>query len=254
MTFDPNKVYGDVPQSFSHRVEYALRHCEKEEAKPMKRKPIVAIIITVLMLALTTTAVAAVLSRTTEFFIDFYGESLREELENGVYVPGGQTTMLDNVTFTLFDAVITDHTTVFGMSEDSEVPYRTLDSLAFWATGAVSVADENSNIFLLPWDDLTLPEDPESKDLKLISVIPNGLLDDQGEIISADCGFTLSQREDNTLHFSVELPPKSIIPERESYQLSLYIAIQDADAQGNPIEGTRQSTDWIITLTPEVSE
>ena len=29
--FDPNKVYGDVPQSFSHRVDYALlRNREKE--------------------------------------------------------------------------------------------------------------------------------------------------------------------------------------------------------------------------------
>lgn len=85
-------------------------------------------------------------------------------------------------------------------------------------------------------------------------MIPNGLLDDQGEIISADCGFTLSQHEDNTLHFSVELPPTSIIPEREFYQLSLYIAIQDADSQGNPIEGTRHSMDWIVTLTPDRAE
>lgn len=254
MTFDPNKVYGEVPQSFSHRVEYALRRCEKEDAKPMKRKSLVAIIATVLMLALTTTAVAAVLSKTAEYFIGLYGERYREELESGVYVPGGQTTTLEDVTFTIYDAVISDHTTEFGMSGDEEDPYRTLESLAFWATGSVSVADENTNIYLLPWDDWTLPTDAENKDLKLISVIPNGLLDDQGEIISPDCGFTLSHRENNTLHFSVMLPPKSIIPERDTYQLSLYIAVQDADAHGNPIKGTRHAEDWVVTLTPEKAE
>ena len=104
---DPNKVYGDVPQSFSHRVDYALRRTrEKEEAKSMKRKPLVAVIITVLMIALTTTAVAAGLSKTIEFFVFEYGERVREKMESGTVAPGGQFAQLNDAVFTLADAVV----------------------------------------------------------------------------------------------------------------------------------------------------
>jgi len=106
MRIDPEKVYGSVPESFSHRVAYALRQCEKEETKTMKRKPVAAMMITILLLTLTTTAVAAVLSRTTEFFVFEYGERYREKMESGVVAPVGQSTVLNGVTFTLDDAVI----------------------------------------------------------------------------------------------------------------------------------------------------
>ena len=151
---DPNKVYGDVPQSFSHRVDYALRRTrEKEEAKPMKRKPLVAVIITVLMIALTTTAVAAGLSKTIEFFVFEYGERVREKMESGTVAPGGQSIQLNDAVFTLADAVvIPDQINWTAESGDLDTP---VDTLSFYATGVISVAEEE-NIVLLACDEYTV--------------------------------------------------------------------------------------------------
>lgn len=275
MKIDPNKVYGNVPQSFSHRVEYALRHCEKEENQPMKRKPVVAIIITVLLLALTTTAVAAGLSRTIEFFVFEYGERVREKMESGSVVPGGQSTQLNDVVFTLSDAVvIPDQVMWTAESGDVDTP---VDTLSFFATGVMSVAEEE-NIVLLACDEYTVndpagyalyypqwPKAPEGTPtyadlarekgaaIRMVNCIPNGIVDEvNGSYYPCTPGVSIIPLEDGTVHFSAELTLEcENAPIQDSYQLSLYICTEDVDLDGNPIEGTRQSTDWIVTLTPE---
>ena len=281
MTFDPNKVYGDVPQSFSHRVAYALRRCEKEE-KLMKRKPIIALILVILCLALTTTAVAAVLSKTTEFFSLHYGGRYREEMESGMYVPGGQTTTLNGVTFTLDDAVISNHITEWA-SEDMEASneeiVRSLETLAFWATGTIAPA-EGENIILLAEEftpDLPAgyavfygdmyPAAPEGAPtyaelaqekaavIRLVHCCADGIINEAtGEVYPADPGYCLIPQTDGTVQFSVEIAGAEEIPMQDSYQLSLHIVTEDIDLTGNPIEGTRQSTDWVVTLVPEKAQ
>ena len=281
MTLDPNKVYGDVPESFSHRVAYALRYCEKEETRPMKRKPVFVILV-VLMLAMTTTAVAAVLSQTTEFFALHYGEDTRKELEAGMYVPGGQTTTLNGVTFTLDDAVISNHVTKWAsedMEQSNEEIVRSIDTLAFWATGTIAPV-EGENIILIAEDftpDLpagyavfnrTLyPAAPEGAPtyaelakekgatLRVVKCVANGIINEAtGEFYPSDIGYNLIPNTDGTVQFSVEIPGAEEIPMQDSYQMSLYISTQDMDLEGNYIEGTRRSQDWIVTLTPEKGE
>lgn len=276
MKIDPNKVYGDVPQSFSHRVEYALRRCEKEEAKPMKRKPLVAIIITVLMLALTTTAVAAVLSRTTEFYVFEYGEDYREKMETGVVAPVEQSTTLNGTVFTLHDAVITPAQTTW-LYDVGEVD-PPVDTLDFYATGVISPA-EGENVVLLA-EDYTVndqagyalfyphwPKAPEGTPtyaevarekgatIRTVRCIGNGIINEEtGEVYLNTIGGVLIPLEDGTVQFGVEIPSEHVIPKQDSYQLSLYICTEDVDLEGNPIEGTRHSMDWIVTLVPEKAE
>ena len=36
--------------------------------------------------------------------------------------------------------------------------------------------------------------------------------------------------------------------------MSIRIDTEDIDLTGNPIEGTRQSTDWVVTLVPEKAQ
>lgn len=281
MTFDPNKVYGDVPEAFSHRVQYALRQCEKEETKPMKRKPVVAILITVLCLAMTTTAVAAVLSKTTEFFILHNGEDIREELESGKFIPGGQSVQVNDVVFTLDDAIISNHVTEWGpedMEASNEEIARTLETLAFWATGTISVA-EDENIILIAEDftpDLPAgyavfyrkyPKAPEGTPtyaelakekgaaLRMVRCIPNGIVNEEtGELYPTTPGYNLIPQLDGTVQFSVEIESETEIPEQDSYQLSMWVCTEDIDLDGNPIEGTRRAEDWIVTLTPEKAQ
>lgn len=277
MTFDPNKVYGDVPQSFSHRVEYALRHCEKEENHSMKRKSIAAILITVLCLALTTTAVAAALSKTIEFFVFEYGERYREKMESGVVAPVNQSTTLNGAVFTLDDAVITPGQTGYLSGVGPVDP--PVDTLDFWAVGVISPA-EGENIVLLAWDEYTVdqpagyaiyyPQWPKAPEgaltyaeiarekgaaIRRVGCIANGIINEAtGEVYVNTIGSVLIPLEDGSVQFGVEIPGENIYPEQDSYQMSLEIFTEDVDLDGNPIEGTRQSTEWIVTLTPEKVE
>jgi len=274
MRIDPEKVYGSVPESFSHRVAYALRHCEKEETKTMKRKPVAAMMITILLLTLTTTAVAAVLSRTTEFFVFEYGERYREKMESGVVAPVGQSTVLNGVTFTLDDAVIIPSETGY-LSDVGEVdpPVETID---FYATGIISPA-EGENIVLMAWDEYTVdqpagyavfyphwPKAPEGTPsyadiarekgatIRKVSCIANGIINEEnGELYVNTIGSAIIPLENGNVQFGVEIPGENIYPQQDSYQLSLWIATEDVDLEGNPIEGTRRSQDWIVTLTPD---
>lgn len=278
---DPDKVYGGVPETFSRRVEYALRRCEKEETKPMKRKSIVALIVTVLMLALTTTAVAATLSRTIEFFNLHYGSRYNQELEEGAYVPGGHYAQLNDAGFTIDDAIISRHVTEWSSDDPNagDEAVRSIDTLAFWVTGTISVA-EDENIVLLASDDYTVndpagyalyygsmyPSAPEGAPtyadiakekgavIRQVNCIPNGILDENGELYLSTPGRCLIPQPDGTVQFSVEIASETVVPERDSYQLSLWLTTEDLDLDGNPIEGTRRSQDWIVTLTPEKPE
>lgn len=273
MTFDPNKVYGDVPQSFSHRVAYALRQCEKEEASPMKRKSLVGILIAVLCLAMTTTAVAAVLSKTTEFFIFEYGERYRETMESGVVAPVNQSTTFGGAVFTLYDAVITPAKAEWLSGVGEVTP--PVDTLDFYATGVISPA-EGENLVLLAWDEYTVdqpagyaiyypnwPKAPEGAPtyaeiakergatIRKVGCIGWGILDENGELLNNTTGSSIIPLQDGTVHFSVEIPSEHIITWQDSYQLMLEMFTEDVALDGTPIEGTYQTSNWIVTLTPE---
>lgn len=274
---DFTKVYGDVPLSFSHRVEYALRRThDPKEVHQMKRKPMIAILIVVLMLALTTTAVAAVLSGTIEFFGKEYGPDFKAQLEQGKVAPGGQTTEFNGVTVTMTDfVVVPDQANWLAEQGELEQP---VDTLSFYATGTLTPA-KDEKLVLMPWDDYTIdhpygyemlypgyPKAPEGAPtyaevakekgatIRRVNCIANGILDENGELLSNTIGSCLIVQEDGSILFSVEIPSEHVIPEQDSYQMSIYIGMQDVDADGNLIEGTYQGTDWVVTLVPEKAE
>lgn len=274
---DFTKVYGDVPSSFSHRVEYALRRCEKEETKPMKRKSTVAILLVVLVLALTTTAVAAVLSGTITFFGRQYGPAFQEKLEQGKVAPGGQSTVVNGVTVTMTDFVVVPDQTqwLFGVGElDTPV-----DTLSFYATGTLMPAPGENLVLLADMYEYTstdpagydlfygtTPEAPEGAPsyadvakekgatLRQVRCIANGILDAEGKLLVNTIGSCIVPQADGSVVFSIEIPSEHIIAEQDSYQMSLSIDMEDLDVDGNPIEGTYMQQDWIVTLVPRMAE
>lgn len=277
MKLDPNKVYGEVPSSFTHRVEYALRRCEKEETKPMKRKSPVAILLVVLALALTTTAVAAVLSGTINFFGQQYGPAFQEKLEQGTVAPGGQSTVINGVTITMTDFVVVPEKTewLFGEGElDTPV-----EALSFYATGTLVPAPGENLVLLADLYEYavtdpagydlfygTTPEAPEGAPsyadvarergatLRQVRCIANGILDAEGRLLVNTIGSCIVPQTDGSVFFSIEIPAEHIIAEQDSYQMSLSIDMEDLDAEGNPIEGTYLQQDWIVTLVPRRAE
>lgn len=277
MKLDPNKVYGEVPSSFTHRVEYALRRCEKEETKPMKRKSPVAILLVVLALALTTTAVAAVLSGTITFFGQQYGPAFQEKLEQGTAAPGGQSTVINGVTVTMTDFVVVPEKTewLFGVGE-LDTPVETL---SFYATGTLVPAPGENLVLLADLYEYavtdpagydlfygTTPEAPEGAPsyadvarergatLRQVRCIANGILDEEGKLLVNTIGSCIVPQADGSVVFSIEIPSEHIIPQQDSYQMSLSIDMEDLDADGNPIEGTYLQQDWIVTLVPRRAE
>ena len=277
MKLDPNKVYGEVPSSFTHRVEYALRRCEKEETKPMKRKSIVAILLVILALALTTTAVAAVLSGTITFFGQQYGPAFQEKLEQGTAAPGGQSTVINGVTITMTDFVVVPEKTewLFGVGE-LDTPVETL---SFYATGTLVPAPGENLVLLADLYEYavtdpagydlfygTTPEAPEGAPsyadiarergatLRQVRCIANGILDEEGHLLVNTIGSCIVPQADGSVVFSIEIPSEHIIAEQDSYQMSLSIDMEDLDAEGNPIEGTYLQQDWIVTLVPRRAE
>lgn len=277
MKLDPNKVYGEVPSSFTHRVEYALRRCEKEETKPMKRKSPVAILLVVLALALTTTAVAAVLSGTITFFGQQYGPAFQEKLEQGTAAPGGQSTVINGVTVTMTDFVVVPEKTewLFGVGE-LDTPVETL---SFYATGTLVPAPGENLVLLADLYEYavtdpagydlfygTTPEAPEGAPsyadvarergatLRQVRCIANGILDEEGKLLVNTIGSCIVPQADGSVVFSIEIPSEHIIPQQDSYQMSLSIDMEDLDAEGNPIEGTYLQQDWIVTLVPRRAE
>lgn len=277
MKLDPNKVYGEVPSSFTHRVEYALRRCEKEETKPMKRKSPVAILLVVLALALTTTAVAAVLSGTITFFGQQYGPAFQEKLEQGTVALGGQSTEINGVTITMTDFVVVPEKTewLFGVGE-LDTPVETL---SFYATGTLVPAPGENLVLLADLYEYTVtdpagydlfygttPEAPEGAPsyadvarergatLRQVRCIANGILDEEGKLLVNTIGSCIVPQADGSVVFSIEIPSEHIIPQQDSYQMSLSIDMEDLDAEGNPIEGTYLQQDWIVTLVPRRAE
>lgn len=277
MKLDPNKVYGEVPSSFTHRVEYALRRCEKEETKPMKRKSPVAILLVVLALALTTTAVAAVLSGTINFFGQQYGPAFQEKLEQGTVAPGGQSTVINGVTVTMTDFVVVPEKTewLFGVGE-LDTPVETL---SFYATGTLVPAPGENLVLLADLYEYavtdpagydlfygTTPEAPEGAPsyadvaqergatLRQVRCIANGILDAEGKLLVNTIGSCIVPQADGSVVFSIEIPSEHIVPQQDSYQMSLSIDMEDLDAEGNPIEGTYMQQDWIVTLVPRKAE
>lgn len=277
MRLDPNQVYGEVPSSFTHRVEYALRRCEKEETKPMKRKSTIVILLVALALALTTTAVAAVLSGTVTFFGQQYGSDFQEKLEQGTVAPGGQSTVINGVTVTMTDFVVVPEKTewLFGVGElDTPV-----DTLSFYATGTLMPAPGENLVLLADLYEYTstdpagydlfygtTPEAPadapsyadvardKGATLRQVRCIANGILDAEGKLLVNTIGSCIVPQSDGSVVFSIEIPSEHIIAEQDSYQMSLSIDMEDLDAEGNPIEGTYMQQDWIVTLVPRKAE
>ncbi|MBQ8554480.1 MAG: hypothetical protein IJ438_01275 [Clostridia bacterium] len=266
---DFTKAFGDVPESFAARVQYALRCTEKEE-NAVRRKPLYTIAIVVLLLMLATTAVAAVLSRTIERFGVEYGGSFKTHLEQGVLAPGGQTTEFNGIVFSLDDFVITTRT-----HEESPQP-----ALNFYATAVIS-PKEGENIVLMAWDEYTVhdpagyalfygskyPTPPAGAPtyaeiaaengavIRRVSCIANGVLDENGDIYPGVVGSALIPQTDGTVLVFIEIVPEIAFSSvQDSYQLSLWLGCQDMDQEGLPIEDSRISMDWVITVSPSAGE
>ncbi|MGN0779575.1 MAG: hypothetical protein ACI4MJ_10535 [Aristaeellaceae bacterium] len=266
---DFRNAFGEVPESFSHRVQYALRHVEEEP--PVKQATFRTTAIALVLTLLAATALAAVaVSRTTDFFGRFYGEEKQLQLETGDEAPGGQSHRVGDIVCTLGDVVAVRETQTYA---DADNTLSTYDTIALYGTGVISPAPD-ANVILMPMDEYTL-SDPWGYDLlygmdepsadaptyaqkaaetgaaiRMVSVIPNYPIGADGQPFPADVAYTLIPQRDGTVLFSFEVipSPDAPLPRQDSYTLSLWLGSDALDADGSIMPGSRQAEDWVVEL------
>jgi hypothetical protein len=92
------QMYGSTPESFRHRIAFALK---ETEAKTMKRKFIArtVFIVCAILVLMTAVACAAFPSQVTAFFGRLYGNGMQAWLEKGDMAAVNKSFVLDEVEF-----------------------------------------------------------------------------------------------------------------------------------------------------------
>ena len=262
------KVYGDVPQSFEHRVQYALHNIQKQE-RPVRRISLRTALIVLILLALAGAACAAVLSRTADWFGAYYGQAWKDAALSGDVDQSHPTARLGEVTYSLDDVIVTGIALDEGGMTVSETDCRTI-----LATGTIRPAP-GANVVLIPEDygldepwspdpsDATVLERAEAQGAKIlcVRVTANGLVtsdgqpftwtDDAGHTRYPDIGYDEMMQEDGSILFSMEIVlDESVLARQDTYTLSVYIANHEVSREGEHLMDTRISEDWVFDIHP----
>ncbi len=268
---DFRKTWGDVPPAFAARMDLTLRRLQntEKERKPMKKTSI-ALVLVCALLAMATVAIAATLSHTADFFGRFYGPEFQAKLEGGTTIPREQSATMKGASFSFYDAVIVEEEAEW-LTEEDRAQGKTF---GLYAAGRII---PDGNVVLMAQDEYTVndpagypliykgmgptpPADAPSyaelaqaknAPIRLVNCIPNGILDENGEPLPNDLGYTLIPQPDGSVLFSVEIYP---VKAQDEYELSLYIAVTDVAPDGTILNDTKTHMDWVVTLTPEKAE
>ena len=260
------KVYGDVPQSFEYRVQYALHNTQKQK-HPVRRMPLRTALIVLILLALAGAACAAVLSRTADWFGAFYGQSWKDAALSGDVDQSHPTARLGDVTYTLDDVIVT------GIAlDEGGMSVTENDCRYILATGTIRPAP-GANVVLVPEDceldepsgpnGVTVLERAEAQGAKIlcVRVTANGLVtssgqpftwtDDEGHTRYPDIGYDEMMQEDGSILFSMEIVlDESVLARQDTYTLSVYIANHEVSREGEHLMDTRVSEDWVFDIHP----
>ena len=271
-------TYGDVPQSFERRVQYALRRTKEEEH--MRRFTLRTLLLAVLLVCvLAAVAYAALSSQTSELFGKYWGKEYQEAAERGSLAPGTYEMRLGGVCYTVSDVTVTG---IALLEERTEIHDDLCSSILF--SGTVAPAEEAPLVLATqdslasdPWNYMyqlhggpdTIPADAVSiadkaaetgAGIMQVTIIANGILDGQGELLPCSVGFEYDFQEDGTLVYTMEIDLEEPIAREEmtSYTLSVYLANQAMEVAPNGVNlepvGERLSQDWTLEIQPQNSE
>ena len=270
-------TYGDVPQSFERRVQYALRQTKEEQH--MRRFTLRTLLLAALLVCLlAAVAYAALSSQTSELFGKYWGADYQEAAERGNLAPGTYEMRLGDVCYTISDVTVTGITLT---AESSEIHDDLCSSILFSGTVAPAqdaqlVLASQDSLASDPWNYMyqihggldTIPADAVSiadkaaetgASIMQVCILANGILDGEGELLPCTVGFAYDFQEDGSLVYTTEIDLEEPIPREEmtSYTLSVYIANQEMKVAPNGVNfepiGEQLSTDWTLEIQPESS-
>ena len=270
-----NAVYGDIPQSFQHRVQYALHRTEKEEV-PVKRFTLRTALITLLLITMVGVALAAISSITAERYGQQYGEAYKNALLQSDIDASLRTKQLGDVIYQLDDVIVTGITMDNEKDNQGEDPMSVSDLVCsrIYATGTIRTADDANAVLICedylttdPWNYSpyhnggrdTIPAGAISvkdkaaatnADILCVRASANGLVGADGEFIEADCGGDVIVQEDGTMVFFMEIDLADPIPRQEEYTISMYLSNRQVTPEGEHLMDTRIGEDWVFTISP----
>ena len=258
-SIDFKQTYGDPPQSFQNRVQYALRRTEEQKmAKKISLRT--AAIALALLLALGGVAYAVYEGVTADIFGWFYGGDMKQELQDGDVASMGQSRRLGDVVYTV-----------------EEMVYKTEGEFqGLYGVVRISPA-EGANIVLMPEDlnvnepagyllhygetGQTIADDAPSyaelarqRGAKLIvaratanSVRLNGV----------ECcnsfGESWLPQQDGSILGAIEIADE--LPRADSYELTLWISNWESTLDGiwlrDESDGTWLKENWVVTVSPK---
>lgn len=274
----PHAVYGDMPDSFAERVQYALRRTAKEE-RPMKRITSRTIVIALALVAVAGIALAAIVSPTVLRFSQWYGDEWGNAASQGDIDSTARTFTLGNLVYQIDDVVITGIGNGDTDNNESNLTIHNEECRVILATGIISPR-EGANVVLMgsedhsisdPWDmethyrseitdatesSLSVKDKAAEANAAILcpKVSAKGLLDKNGEPLSAEIGITQRMQSDGTVLFSLEIWLDEPIPRQETYTLSLWVSNWPVDADGSFQMDSRLREEWIIEVAPTAAE
>ncbi len=249
------QMYGATPESFRHRVAFALKRTEERTKKHRIRVRTVFILSAALVL-LTAAAYAAFSSQVTAFFGKLYGNDMQAWLEKGDVAAVNKSFMLDEVEFTLDEVVYRDNG-LYGIgtirpqagSKAVIIPedHKPDEPYGYDIHGEGGAAEK------APAGASTIADKARETGGKLLVVrtLPDQIGVDGGEMLTPGCiGYTSVPQRDGSLRFSFEMSDAYAVEEGQVYTIQMWASVCEMTSEGKLLTDTRHGENWTVELEP----
>ncbi|HPF88481.1 MAG TPA: hypothetical protein PK537_10565 [Candidatus Limiplasma sp.] len=254
MKQDLKQMYGSTPESFKHRVTFALKETEE---KPVKHTVRTILITAIIILLLTAVAYAAFSSQVAAFFGKSYGENFETWLEQGEVSTVAQSYTLGDVVFTVDEVIYRDNG-LYGVGTIRPAQ----------GSNAVIISDDHTTDEPFGYDihgESGYPEEApagtptiaevaaeQGGKILVVRALPDQISVDGGELLSPGCiGTSMVPQRDGSIQYSFEISDGFVIEEGDTYTISMFSRVCEMTADGEWLNDTKQTATWTVECTPE---
>lgn len=253
------EMYGATPESFKHRVTFALKRTEEKSVKHTMRTVLIAAAIVVV---LTATAYAMFSSQVAELFGTFYGEDMQTWLEQGDVATVNRKFVLGEVEFTLEEIVYRENG-LYGMGvarplegggatvmpDELEEGINAADYPFGYDVHGASGHREQAPDGAPTYADVALERGGK---LYLLSIVPNRVGVDGGMMLSPESvGTALIKQRDGSVGFAFELSDGTAIAKGQLYAIEMWASVCEMSLDGERLADTQITGTWTVEIEPQ---
>lgn len=248
MKRDPDELnlrdaFGAMPAEMHDALMRTARSVKEEE--PVKKRISAALVLAIALgLAVIGTAYALFSSQVADFFGLHWNAELGERLQQGKIAQIGESVTVGDVVFTLDEIVYKDRA-LYGVGTARPVhPQDVLVPNDFAHDPEYFAMNEAAQVF-------AAKAQATGGRMLTINATPLEVGIDEGTMLRVGtCGYYDVANEDGSLTFSFEADDGFAINEGTSYQIRMESYVEQLDAEGRIVEGTRQEVWWTVSCVP----